>query len=176
MSDKCIMVMPWELEADEIGWFHAAVATDEHAGGVDLVSKLIASGAMELWVLNDGDAVLVAITRLVTYPDGYRELLVQMMAGDGVTSSGAHLECERAMMKYAIKNGCQRMVAAMRPSIYEHMSKHLGPRYVPEYVILSLAPEDVNLDSADGGAQPEGPADHHRNQTHSETKGNQGNE
>ena len=175
-EDRCWRSMPWELDADEVGYFYRAVLTDEHSGGVEVVSSLIASEAMELWTYNHEGTILVAVTRLVTYPDGYRELFVQMMAGTKVTSTDAHLECEKAMMKYALRQGCQRMVAGMRPEIYEGMAKHLGPRYRPEYVVLSLAPEDVlNLSEPGDGGLPEDLPDHH-GPTHNDERGTEGND
>jgi hypothetical protein len=139
--ERCYMAMPYELSSVEIGYFYDAVATDPHSGGVDVVSELINSDAMELWVYNEDETILVTITRVETYPDGYRELLVQMMAGTNVTSTGAHRECERVMMKYAIKNGCQRMVAYIKPEIWDAFEEEAG--YKLEYVVVSLAPEDI---------------------------------
>lgn len=174
MIDKCIRVMPFELSNVEIGYFYDAVATDAHSGGVDMVSSLIMSEAMELWIYNEDETILCTVTRLITYPDGFRELLVQMMAGTNVTSTDVHLECERVMMQYAIRHGCSRMVAYMRPNIWEHMKGPLGKRYVPEYVILSLAPDAI-VDATDAsGSDEDHPALQHQNR--SAAQGSQGNE
>jgi hypothetical protein len=136
------MAMPYELSSVEIGYFHDAVETDKHSGGVGIVSDLIMQGAMELWIFNEDETILCTITRVVTYPDGYRELLVQMMAGSNVTSTEAHTECSRVMMRYALKQGCHRMSAYMEPHIWEAMQPHL-PGYVAEYVVLTLEPETI---------------------------------
>lgn len=165
------MCMPYELSSVEIGYFHDAIATDPHSGGLDVVSNLVMTGAMELWVFNEDETILVTITRVVTYPDGYRELLVQMMAGTAVTSTDAHLECERVMMRYALKQGAQRMVAYMRPDIWNHMKGPLGERYVQEYVVLSLAPGAILV--APGVEESHEDQAAHPDQTHSETRGNQ---
>ena len=144
------MSMPYELDAEEIDFYHKAVATDEHSGGVDIVSKLILQGAMELWVYNDiksyreGGTILVCITRVVTHPDGYSELLIAMMAGTNVTASMSHEEIHRELMLYAINNGCARLTAYVKPHIWEHFMGKTP--YVNEYTQISLYPEDVVIE------------------------------
>jgi hypothetical protein len=133
--------MPYELGADEIGHYHAAVKTDPHCGGEVMVSQMILEGAMELWVYNHEDTILVAFTRIMDYPDGWRELLVQGMAGTGVTSTQAHKVIHRDMMRFALREGCFRMVAMVKPEIWANFSEKLvAEGYREEYVVISLDP------------------------------------
>jgi hypothetical protein len=133
--------MPHDLDHDEIGYYYAAVDTDEHSGGVEVVSRLINDGLMELWVWNDGETILVTITRIVDYPDGYRELLVAMMAGTNVTATMTHEEVQGALMNYAQRHMCSRMVAYMKPEIWGALKDRLG--YHHEYEVVSLYPDDL---------------------------------
>jgi hypothetical protein len=147
MSDgpKAHRTNTYELGADEIGHYIAAVATDEHSGGEEFVSRLILEGTMELWVYNHEGTILVATTRIVDYPDGYRELMVQGMSGTKVTSTLSHKVIHRDMMEFAVREGCFRMVAFVKPEIWEHFSGQLKTEgYREDYVVISLGPDDVN--------------------------------
>jgi hypothetical protein len=134
--------MPHDLDEDEIDHYYKAIETDEHSGGSEFVSKAIHAGIMDLWVYNDKHSVLVAITRFIDHPDGFREMLVAMMSGENITDTSSHSEIYSGMMKYAVLNGCQRMVAYMKPEVWENMEERL-PQYTQEYVVLGLYPEDV---------------------------------
>jgi len=136
------MIMPHELDVDEVGFYLDAIKTDEHSGGLDMVSSMILDGLMELWVWNEDDTILVCVTRIVSYPDGYRELLVQMMAGTNVTATMSHKEIHSSLMSYALRNGCMRMSAFMRPQIWSALKDRLTG-YQEEYVQISLYPEDI---------------------------------
>lgn len=141
MTREIEMLMPYELNSDEIEYYHQAVATDELCGGQDLVSNLILNGLMELWVYNDDGTILVCVTRVSEYPSGYRELLVQMMAGSNVTATMSHSHVQKTLMEYAIKQRCLRMTAYVRPSMWEHFKDVTN--YREEYVVIALYPEDT---------------------------------
>lgn len=135
------MAMPYELDADEIGYFYAAVATDPHSGGEEVVARDVLNGKAQLWIYHDRDTILCTITRAAFSPDGYGEMLVHMMAGTNVTSTLAHHECERAIMEYALRIGCSKMIAYVKPEIWKHFDKTTG--YVVDYVAISLSPDAV---------------------------------
>jgi hypothetical protein len=143
MSNKPMarIIQPYELGADEIEYFYKAVDTDPHSGGVDIVSKLIMDDIMQLWLYHREDTVLIAITRIMTNPDGYRELLIAMMAGSNVTSTNAHQAIDAAMMRYAVRKGCARMIAMVKPEIWANFGELTG--YHEEYMQISLYPEDI---------------------------------
>lgn len=140
IDNKLHRLLPIDLDAEEIGYYYDAVATDIHSGGVEVVSSLILDGAMDLWCYNYDDTILVCITRFIDYPDGYREMLVAMMAGTNVTDTMSHEKIHSELMAYAVRERCGRMIAYMRPEIWEHMKPRLIG-YVEEYVQISLAPE-----------------------------------
>ena len=130
---------PVDLDNDEIEHYYKAVATDEHSGGPEIVSRLIYDDLMHLWVCNEKDTILVCVTRFVDYPDGYRELLVAMMSGTNVTDTLAHEDIHGHLMKFAVRNACAQMTAYMKPHIWEKM-RHRLPGYEEEYVVISLSP------------------------------------
>lgn len=132
-----------ELDAEELRYFYKAVETDEHAGGTELVAGFIRDEIMDLWVYRNSQTLLVTVTRYVYYPDGFKEMLVAMMAGRGVTGIEAHRDIHGQLMEVAVENYCDRMVAYMKPEIYGALHKAMGPEYKPEFVVVGLYPEDV---------------------------------
>ncbi len=138
-------IMPYELDETEVEYYHKAIATDDHSGGVDMVSELILCGTMDLWVWSQpaapNESINIIITRFVTYPDGYRELFVAMMAGTNVTDTLAHTEIHSILMSYALRKGCSRISAFVKPDMWSNF-KDIVP-YREEFVQIALYPEDV---------------------------------
>lgn len=141
MLRKC---MPYELDSAEIEYYDKAVETDEHSGGGIVVSRLIYAGAMDLWAWRDGESIDVIITRVIDYPDGHREMLIAMMAGKNVTSTNSHDKIHRQLLEYAISDKyCDRLVAYMKPEIWDKIGKIDGIPYKQEYIVISLSEEDL---------------------------------
>jgi len=130
------MLMPHELDAEEIGYYYDAIETDEHSGGPEVVSRLILDGLMELWVYNQDNVINVIITRIITHPDGYRELFIAMMAGSDVTSTHSHVVIHDQLLEYAKKQGASRLSACVKPEIWNHFKDITG--YNDEYIMITL--------------------------------------
>ena len=76
-------VLPHELTEKQIEYYHRAIETDEHSGGLLLVQRGIEEGHLGLFVWKNDQSEMVIITEVVNRPDGFRELLVSMLAGTG---------------------------------------------------------------------------------------------
>ena len=146
MSDRptAYRSYPYELDANELEHYLKAIATDEHFGTNEQVSQMVLNGAVELWVYNHDETILVALTRIIDYPDGWRELLVQGMSGANVTGTAAHEVIHADMMRYALQEGCFQMVAAMKPEIWGKMGPLL-PGYEVTHVLIRLTPQNAGV-------------------------------
>jgi hypothetical protein len=147
MSDgipKAHRTYPYELSADELDHYLLAIKTDPHFGTAEQVSQMVLEGAVELWVYNDGHCILVALTRIMDYPDGWRELLVQGMSGTNVTGTAAHEIIHADMMRFALQEGCFQMVAAIRTDIWEKLGP-LVPGYEATHVLIRLTPTNAGV-------------------------------
>jgi hypothetical protein len=80
-------VMPHELSVTEITHYYRAVDTDEHSGGVELVSFGIYNKHLQLWTWTTDTSSMVVITEVKHLPDGFNQLLVSMLAGEGGINS-----------------------------------------------------------------------------------------
>lgn len=114
---------PHELDADTINYYHDAVKTDAHGGGVDLVSIGIYENHLQLWTWTNGDSKMVAVSQVINKPDGYTELLVRMLAGRGgmkdfqdVVNAFTDEPC--------LEYGCDRVIAFVKCALWEKFKEH----------------------------------------------------
>ncbi len=148
-GDKTLYRMdPMELNEDEIVYYNRALETDPHCGGARVVLEAIVSGDAQMFCYNDGETILIYITRMVNSPDGYRELLLHMLAGgtvDGKSASSLenHIVIAPQLMDYAVRNRCHRIIGYMNPELWEKMQHTSGKQWKAEYVQCSLSPEDA---------------------------------
>jgi len=134
-------LLPKDLDPDEAEYYYKAVDTDDHCGGIGTTSNRIYKGEMDLWVYNVEDTILVCTTKMASHDDGYKEMIVCMMAGTNVTDTRAHESIHKSMMEYAVENGCERMIAFVRPEMWEHFRDRTN--YKEEYIQLALYPEEI---------------------------------
>lgn len=130
-----LKTFPQDLDGPTFTWYAKAVDTDEHGGGMEVVSNLIRNGVMDLWIYNEEDTILVVVTRFVDYPDGFREMLIQMMAGTNVTDTLAHESIQDDLLEHAVRHGGSRLVAYVKPEIWVHFRDKTN--YVEEFVVVS---------------------------------------
>jgi len=120
--------MPWELGREEINFFYRAVETDEHSGSVDDVSEDILNGSLSLWIWEEDHQpesdppvirrpLVVVITEVCKYRDGYKEFCVKMLAGTGGVEHQP--EIVESLCKEAAAAGCKKMIAYMKPFLFE---------------------------------------------------------
>ena len=120
--------MPWELGPEEIEYFYKAVDTDAHSGSVDDVSEDILGERLSLWVWEEDHQsdyrnknmerpLLVVITEVAEYRDGYKEFCVKMLAGNGGIENQP--EIVESLCKEASASGCKKMIAYMKPYLFE---------------------------------------------------------
>jgi len=145
--DKLERLMPYELAPPEVTLYHEAVATDDHGGGVEFVSQCVMAGTMELWVYNEMEdtrieeplaPILVVVTRIVDFPDGHRDLLIQMMAGRNITATDSHTIIHEHLINYAKQQGALRLSAMVKPEIFDHFEEVLNGVYKKEFVVITL--------------------------------------
>ena len=133
-------VLPHQLDAELIEYFHGAIATDEHCGGVDLVSNGIYDNHLELWTWITNKSKMVIITEVKHYPDGYKELLICMLSGDGGVEDWDL--CTNAYAgKICIDRDCGRVVAFVKADLWEIFKKAgVGEGVEEIYMVIGKEP------------------------------------
>ena len=132
--------MPYELSPMEVDFFYRAAGTDDHSGTVDDVAKDILNGNTDLWVWEKEDSLVVVITETCRYQDGYKEFCVKMLAGTG----GVEYQSDiiESLRKEASISGCQKMVAYLKPSIFDKFEIEKAFLRVPNsgklYVVIGM--------------------------------------
>ena len=135
--NKMIIRFAVELDEKEINLFHRAVETDEHSGSVEDVSDAIFTGELQLWVWKKEDGLCLAITSVASHRDGYREMIVSMLAGSGVM--GLQPEVAESLKKEAEKMGCSEMVAYIKPELAEKFGSEVPGAFLngkKKYVVF----------------------------------------
>lgn len=110
-------VLPYQLDETGLNYLHKAVQTDDHSGTEDEVIAAIYDDRYRLFQWETETENLILITSISTQRDGYREFVVNMIAGHGA-QSGQH-EILEAVRKQAAEYNCNRVIAFVKPHIAE---------------------------------------------------------
>lgn len=132
-------IMPHELGTEDIDYYYQALATDEHSGGVDLVSKAIYDEHLQLWRWKTNACLMVVVTQILHKPDGFSELLISMLAGTGgihdwdeITTAFAEDPCREFY--------CDRVIAYVKADSWE-IFKNAGAGKGAEELFMVIGKE-----------------------------------
>lgn len=135
-------VLPYDLTDQQIRYYHEAIKTDDHSGGLLLVERGIYEDHLGLWVWNDGDSEMVIVTQVIVRPDGYRELLVLMLAGTGGCAKWEDVTKEFAD-EVAPALYCDRVIAMVKPWLWEKFkAAGAGSGCEEVYVVIGRYPSE----------------------------------
>jgi hypothetical protein len=144
---KLHQCLPTDLDEDEIGYYIKALELDPHCGGAMAVGQALVSGDAQLFVHNDDDAIIVIITRFINSPDGYKELLIHMMAGSGgdekVMDMFVSGDLSTQLMDYAVRNRAHGLVSFMFKNLWENIEHDPDMKWHATHVQIELSPGDV---------------------------------
>jgi len=129
----------WDLDEKEINLFYRAVETDDHSGTLKDVSDAVFTGELQLWVWRTEDSRCLAITSVSCHRDGYKEMVVAMLAGSGV--AGIQPEVAESLKKEAEKMGCDEMVAYIKPDLAEKFGSEMSGSFLDgkkKYVVFGM--------------------------------------
>ncbi len=110
-------VLPYQLDETGLSYLYRAIKTDDHAGTEDEVVAGIYDDNYQLWQWETETENLILVTTISVHRDGYREFVVNMIAGHGA-HSGQH-EILEAVRKKAAECNCNRVIAFVKPHIAE---------------------------------------------------------
>ena len=110
-------VLPYQLDETGLSYLQKAIKTDDHSGTEDQVIAGIYDDNYRLFQWETETENLILITSISVQRDGYREFVVNMIAGHGA-HSGQH-EILEAVRKQAAEYDCNRVIAFVKPHIAE---------------------------------------------------------
>ena len=136
-------VMPHQLTDQQILYYHEAIGTDEHSGGLALVQRGIAEGHLGLFVWEKDECEMVIITEILTRPDGYKELLISMLAGTGGTAQWVEVVTE-FIEEVAPSMYCDRTVAFVKKDLWDKFKQYgdVGQVVDELYVVIGKEPSE----------------------------------
>jgi hypothetical protein len=115
-------ISTWELDKVTINYYHRAIDTYDHSGGVDETSWAIARGDNQLWIWKSESSQMVIVTEVRQHPDVYRELVVLMLAGSGGLSDW--VQTTSAFADKCAEFQCDRVITFVRPELWEKFQEH----------------------------------------------------
>jgi len=134
-------MMPFELDAELIAYYDEAIATDDDCGGVDLVSEGIYKGHLDLWCWRTDKSTMIIITQVKHYPNGAKDLLVLMLAGDGGIEDWNDCTKEFAN-EICYHFGCRQVIAFVKAKLWEIFKDAGAGENVDElYMVIGRKPE-----------------------------------
>ena len=129
-------ISTWELDKVAINYYHKAIETYDHSGGLDETSWSIANAEKQLWLWKTDSSYMVVITEIRVHPDNYRELVVLMLAGDGDIE--VWIEVTTAFADECAMFDCERVVAYVEPDLWDMFKDHgVGDGVDVLYVVIS---------------------------------------
>jgi len=144
-------VLPHDLTEQQIRYYHEAIETDEHSGGVLLVQKGIYEDHLGLYVWEKDDCEMVIIAQVIPRPDGYRELLISMLAGTGGCAQWDEVTKEFAD-EVAPTLYCDRVIAMVKPWLWEKFkAAGAGAGCEEAYVVIARNPSEQSESSDQSG-------------------------
>ena len=133
--------MAFELDEEELEFLHEAVKTDDHSGTFADVAHDIFQGLLTLWVWRKEEAVVVVISSVSVHRDGYREFVINMLAGSGVINFQS--EVSESLAKEASHLGCNRMVAFLKPGLAAKFGAGTEGSYLSDKHIYTVVGMEV---------------------------------
>ena len=120
-------VMPRDLKGKQAVAFLEAVRVDDHGPGAERLIEQIVEGRLQMWLWLEGDdRCVVVVSEDKVHEDGFREFFVRIMAGTGVFELWE--EFTRDFEAVARSRGADRMVAFMKPHIFQAFSQGIEKR------------------------------------------------
>ena len=110
-------VLPYQLDETGLNYLYEAVQTDDHSGTEDQVIAGIYDDNYQCWQWKTESANIIFITTISIQRDGYREFVINMMAGSGAVEGQD--EIMDAVVERAAEYGCNRVIAFVKPHIAE---------------------------------------------------------